>query len=84
MVLEPGDSSYKLFHGAVWLDSRQGDDELPVGRPAVQGPRALATPAIQLLFAAFRSEYQVKLEYVRHRLQGQAVPLRHRLHGLED
>ena len=21
MVLEPGDASYKLFHGAVWLDS---------------------------------------------------------------
>ncbi|HEX5097117.1 MAG TPA: hypothetical protein VFX21_13915, partial [Acidimicrobiia bacterium] len=20
MVLEPGDASYKLFHGAIWLD----------------------------------------------------------------
>ena len=63
MVLEPGDSSYKLFHGAVWLDVDKASTNYRWGGLQCQG-RELSDTSIQLLFAAFRSEYQVKLEYV--------------------
>jgi hypothetical protein len=63
MVLEPGDSSYKLFHGAVWLDSDKASTNYRWGGLQCKG-RELSDTSIQLLFAAFRSEYQVKLEYV--------------------
>lgn len=63
MVLEPGDTSYKLFHGAVWLDSDKASTNYRWGGLQCKG-RELSDTSIQLLFAAFRSEYQVKLEYV--------------------
>ncbi len=63
MVLEPGDSSYKLFHGAVWLESDKATVNYRWGGLQCKG-RELGDTSIQLLFAAFRSEYQVKLEYV--------------------
>jgi len=63
MVLEPGDSSYKLFHGAVWLESDKATTNYRWGGLQCKG-RELSDTSIQLLFAAFRSEYQVKLEYV--------------------
>lgn len=63
MVLEPGDTSYKLFHGAIWLDSDKASTNYRWGGLQCKG-RDLSDTSIQLLFAAFRSEYQVKLEYV--------------------
>ncbi len=63
MVLEPGDSSYKLFHGAVWLDIDKASTNYRWGGLQCKG-RDLSDSSVQLLFAAFRSEYQVKLEYV--------------------
>jgi hypothetical protein len=63
MVLEPGDASYKLFHGAVWLDADKATVNYRWGGLQCKG-RELGDTSIQLLFAAFRSEYQVKVEYV--------------------
>ncbi|MDB4958704.1 MAG: hypothetical protein JWO36_6273 [Myxococcales bacterium] len=63
MVLEPGDGSYKLFHGAVWLDVDKASTNYRWGGLQCKG-RELGDTSIQLLFAAFRSEYQVKLEFV--------------------
>jgi hypothetical protein len=63
MVLEPGDSSYKLFHGAIWLDADKAQTNYRWGGLQCKG-RDLSDTTIQLLFAAFRSEYQVKLEFV--------------------
>jgi hypothetical protein len=63
MILEPGDASYKLFHGAVWLDVDKASVNYRWGGLQCKG-RELGDTSIQLLFAAFRSEYQVKLEYV--------------------
>ena len=63
MILEPGDASYKLFHGAVWLDADKATTNYRWGGLQCKG-RDLSDNSIQLLFAAFRSEYHVKLEYV--------------------
>jgi len=63
MVLEPGDASYKLFHGAVWLEVDKAAVNYRWGGLQCKG-RELSDTSIQLLFAAFRSEYQIKLEYV--------------------
>ena len=63
MVLEPGDSSYKLFHGAVWLDVDKASTNYRWGGLQCKG-RDLSETSIEILFAAFRSEYQVRLEYV--------------------
>jgi hypothetical protein len=63
MVLEPGDTSYKLFHGAVWLETDKAATNYRWGGLQCKG-RDLSDTSIQLLFAAFRAEYQVKLEYV--------------------
>jgi hypothetical protein len=63
MVLEPGDPSYKLFHGAVWLDHDKASWNYRWGGLQCKG-RELSDTSIQLLFAAFRSEYQVTVEYV--------------------
>jgi len=63
MILEPGDSSYKLFHGAVWLDVDKASTNYRWGGLQCKG-RDLSDTSIQVLFAAFRSEYTVKLEYV--------------------
>jgi hypothetical protein len=63
MILEPGDASYKLFHGAVWLNADKADWNYRWGGLQCKG-RDLSDTSIQLLFAAFRSEYQVAVEYV--------------------
>lgn len=63
MVLEPGDASYKLFHGAVWLDTDKATTNYRWGGLQCKG-KDLSDSSVQLLFAAFRNEYQVKLEYV--------------------
>jgi hypothetical protein len=63
MVLEPGDASYKLFHGAVWLEQDKASWNYRWGGLQCKG-RELSDTSIQLLFAAFRSEYQVTVEYV--------------------
>jgi hypothetical protein len=63
MVLEPGDASYKLFHGAVWLEHDKASTNYRWGGLQCKG-RELTDSNIQILFAAFRSEYQVTLEYV--------------------
>lgn len=63
MVLEPGDASYKLFHGAVWLDVDKASTNYRWGGLQCKG-RDLSETSIEILFAAFRSEYQVKLEFV--------------------
>ena len=63
MVLEPGDASYKLFHGAVWLESDKDSTNYKWGGLQCKG-RDLSDSSVQVLFAAFRSEYRIKLEYV--------------------
>jgi len=63
MVLEPGDASYKLFHGAVWLEHDKATTNYRWGGLQCKG-RELSDSSVQLLFAAFRAEYLVTLEYV--------------------
>ena len=63
MVLEPGDASYKLFHGAVWLEVDKATTNYRWGGLQCKG-RDLSDVSVEILFAAFRSEYQVRLEYV--------------------
>ena len=69
MVLEPGDASYKLFHGAVWLDVDKAAWNYRWGGLQCKG-RELSDTSIQLLFAAFRSEYQVTVEFVATEYKG--------------
>ena len=69
MVLEPGDGSFKLFHGAVWLDHDKATWNYRWGGLQCKG-RELSDNSVQLLFAAFRSEYQVSLEYVATEYKG--------------
>jgi hypothetical protein len=69
MVLEPGDSSYKLFHGAVWLDADKATTNYRWGGLQCKG-RELSDTSVQLLFAAFRSEYQVAVEFVISEYKG--------------
>lgn len=69
MVLEPGDASYKLFHGAVWLDADKATTNYRWGGLQCKG-RELSDTSVQLLFAAFRSEYQVAVEYVVSEYKG--------------
>jgi hypothetical protein len=63
MVLEPGDASYRLFHGAVWLEHDKAQWNYRWGGLQCKG-RELSDTSIQILFAAFRADYQVTLEYV--------------------
>ncbi len=63
MVLEPGDASYKLVHGAVWLEVDKAQWNYRWGGLQCKG-RELGDTSIQLLFAALRGEYEVALEYV--------------------
>jgi hypothetical protein len=63
MVLEPGDASYKLFHGAVWLEVDKAQTNYRWGGLQCKG-RELSDSSIELLFASFRAEYQVTVEYV--------------------
>ena len=69
MVLEPGDPSYKLFHGAVWLDVDKAAWNYRWGGLQCKG-RELSDNSIQLLFASFRAEYQVTVEFVATEYKG--------------
>jgi hypothetical protein len=69
MVLEPGDASYKLFHGAVWLELDKAQWNYRWGGLQCKG-RELSDTSVQLLFAAFRSEYTVTVEYVVSEYKG--------------
>ena len=69
MVLEPGDASYKLFHGAVWLEADKATVNYRWGGLQCKG-RELGDTSIQLLFSAFRAGDLVKLEYVVSEYQG--------------
>jgi len=69
MVLEPGDASYKLFHGAVWLEHDKASFNYQWGGLQCKG-RELSETSIQLLFAAFRNEYQVAIEYIVSEYKG--------------
>lgn len=63
MVLESGDKNWKSFHGAIWLEIDKASTNYRWGGSQCGG-RDLSESKVQLLFAAFRSEYQVTLEYV--------------------
>ncbi len=63
MLLEPGDTSFKLFHGAVWLDADKASTNYRWGGLQCKG-RDLSDTSIQILYAAYRSGDQVKLEFV--------------------
>lgn len=63
MLLEPGDASYKLFHGAVWLEHDKATTNYRWGGLQCKG-RDLGDVSVQILFAAYRSGDNVKLEYV--------------------
>jgi hypothetical protein len=69
MVLEPGDASYKLFHGAVWLESDKATVNYRWGGLQCKG-RELSDTSVQMLFGAFRSEYQVAVEYMVSEYKG--------------
>jgi len=58
-----------VCHGAVGLGIGRGRTNPRVGGPQGKG-RDLAESRVQILFAAFRSEYQVALEYVVSELKG--------------
>jgi hypothetical protein len=62
MVLEAGDASYKNFHGAIWLDVDKASYNYRWGGLQCKG-RDLSDSSIQILFASFKSEYQVTLEF---------------------
>ena len=66
---EGDDTSYKLFHGAVWLDADKATTNYRWGGLQCKG-RELSDTSVQLLFAAFRSEYQVAVEYVISEYKG--------------
>ena len=69
MVHEPGDASYKLIHGAVWLEYDKQQYNYRWGGLQCKG-RDLSDSSVQLLFASFRSEYQVTVEYVVSEYKG--------------
>ena len=62
MVLEPADPSYKLFHGAVWLDVDKAQVNYRWGGLHCKG-RDLSDTSLQLLFAAYRAGDVVRLEW---------------------
>jgi hypothetical protein len=63
MLLEPGDASYKLFHGAVWLESDKATTNYRWGGLQCKG-RDLGDNSAQILYAAYRAGDAVKLEFV--------------------
>lgn len=63
MVLEPGDASYKLFHGAIWLEHDKAQWNYRWGGLQCKG-RELSDTSVRILFDAFRADYFVSVEYV--------------------
>ncbi len=62
MIVEAGDPSYKNFHGAIWLDVDKASYNYRWGGLQCKG-RELSDSSVQILFASFKSEYQVTLEF---------------------
>jgi hypothetical protein len=71
MLLEPGDKNHRLFHGAVWLDYDKATYNYRWGGAHCPG-KDLSDTSVQILFAAFRSEYAITLEYVTTELKGKS------------
>lgn len=69
MVLEPGDSSYKLFHGAVWLEYDKATTNYRWGGLECKG-REVSDNSVQLLYASFRAQDQITVEYVTEEYKG--------------
>lgn len=69
MVLEPGDKNHRLLHGAVWLAVDKAATNYRWGG-AHCGGKELSPSSVQLLFAAFRSDYAISLEYTRSSFKG--------------
>ena len=69
IVIEPGSKSYRLFHGAIWLEYDKQQVNYRWGGLHCKG-RDLSESSVQLLFASFRSEYSVTLEYVGSEYRG--------------
>src|SRR5688500_11901941 len=69
MVVEPGSQSFRLVHGAIWLDYDKQQVNYRWGGLQCKG-RDLSDSSVQLLFAAFRSEYSVTVEYVTSEHRG--------------
>jgi hypothetical protein len=69
MLLEPGDSSYRLFHGAVWLVLDKATTNYRWGGLQCKG-REVSETSIQILYAAYRAGDQVSLEYVSSEYNG--------------
>ncbi len=63
MLLEPGDASYKLFHGAVWIETDKATTNYRWGGLQCKG-RDLGDNSVQILYAAYRAGDSVKLEFV--------------------
>jgi hypothetical protein len=62
-VVEAGDRNYKLFHGAIWLDFDKDKVNYRWGGAHCKGSD-LSESSVQLLFASFKSEYNVTVDYV--------------------
>jgi hypothetical protein len=69
MVLESGDKNYRLFHGAIWLEIDKATTNYRWGGAQCAG-KELSDSSVQILFAAFRNEYAVSLEYAVTELKG--------------
>jgi hypothetical protein len=62
LILEDGDKNWKNYHGALWLEYDKADYNYRWGGLQCKG-RELSPISIEILFAAFKSEYSVTLEY---------------------
>jgi hypothetical protein len=69
MILEAGDKNYRLFHGAIWLDADKATQNYRWGG-AQCAAKGLSESNVQILFAAFRNEYAVSLEFSVTELKG--------------
>jgi hypothetical protein len=69
-VLESGDANYKLFRGAIWLDYDKAQYNYRWGGAHCKG-FDLTDSTIQLLFASFKSEYNVTIDYVVNEYKSQ-------------
>lgn len=69
MLLEPGDSSYRLFHGAIWLGLDKATTNYRWGGLQCKG-REMSETSIQILYASYRNGDQVTLEYVTSEYNG--------------
>lgn len=61
-VLAPADDSYRLFHGAIWLEYDKQTFNYRWGG-AHCGNAGITDLQVSLLFAAFRSKYSITIDY---------------------